>query len=251
MLFTWLGAIKYAAHRNLVDFGIFAQTAASAFGCFCNPLEGSHWAFHFSPILYLAGIAVALVHVPLTLIALQAVAGALCAPPIYGVVRARGDVARGPPGRVRGFALPAAGGSHVRRFHENGFAPAAVAWILYCFDAEGCCCGRRLRAQRLAVKEDQAIFLAIAGGGRLRFRVTMPGRSRFGAGAVARSRGIDFFSSVNRTRKYGVNPAWQPTRFYAWTAQTCATRLGPGSRRAPAFWCCILAPLRSSRCARA
>ncbi|MBV8531389.1 MAG: hypothetical protein JO104_08735, partial [Candidatus Eremiobacteraeota bacterium] len=38
-LFTWLGAIKYDVHRNLVDFGIFAQTVAAAFGCFCNPIE--------------------------------------------------------------------------------------------------------------------------------------------------------------------------------------------------------------------
>ena len=45
------------SHRNFVDFGIFAQTIASAFGCFCNPIEGSHWAFHFSPILYLVGAA--------------------------------------------------------------------------------------------------------------------------------------------------------------------------------------------------
>src|SRR5581483_249479 len=74
-LFFWLGLAKYAVHRNLVDFGIFAQTIASAFGCFCNPLEGSHWAFHFSPILYAVAMAVALVHAPGTLIALQAVAG--------------------------------------------------------------------------------------------------------------------------------------------------------------------------------
>ncbi|MFZ1016776.1 MAG: hypothetical protein WAN39_02780, partial [Candidatus Cybelea sp.] len=61
VLLTWLGAIKYDVHRNLVDFGIFAQTAASAFGCFCNPIEGSHWAFHFSPMLYAVGFAVTLV----------------------------------------------------------------------------------------------------------------------------------------------------------------------------------------------
>ena len=69
-LFSWLGSLKYAAHRNLVDFGIFAQTVASAFGCFCNTVEGSHWAFHFSPILYPIGLAVWLVRSPLTLVAL-------------------------------------------------------------------------------------------------------------------------------------------------------------------------------------
>ena len=80
VLFTCLGALKYAVHRNLVDFGIFTQTAASAFGCFCNPIEGSHWAFHFSPILYAGGLALGVVRSPLTLVALQALAGALVAP---------------------------------------------------------------------------------------------------------------------------------------------------------------------------
>ena len=93
-LFTALGALKYAVHRNLVDFGIFAQTASSAFGCFCNPIEGSHWSFHSSPILYVAGAAVALWHSPLALVVVQAIAGALVGPPVYGLVmRARGDVA--------------------------------------------------------------------------------------------------------------------------------------------------------------
>ncbi|MBV8371771.1 MAG: DUF2079 domain-containing protein, partial [Candidatus Eremiobacteraeota bacterium] len=91
-LLTWLGVIKYAAHRNLVDFGIFQQTVAAAFGCFCNPLEGSHWAFHFSPILFALGAAVAIAPSPMTLVALQAMAGALCAPPVYAIVRARAGI---------------------------------------------------------------------------------------------------------------------------------------------------------------
>src|SRR5439155_13970730 len=52
LAFVALGYVRYVAHRNFVDLGIFTQTTASAFGCFCNPIEGSHWAFHFSPILY-------------------------------------------------------------------------------------------------------------------------------------------------------------------------------------------------------
>ena len=137
MLFAALGWAKYAVHRNLVDFGVFIQTAASAFGCFCNPIEGSHWAFHFSPILYPVGLAVALARSPLTLIVLAAVAGALVAPPIYGLVlRERGDVAAARLAAIVTWLYPALAGLVFGDFHENSFAPAAVAWTLYAFDVE-------------------------------------------------------------------------------------------------------------------
>ena len=162
-LFTWLGSIKYAAHRNLVDFGIFAQTVSSAFGCFCNPIEGSHWAFHFSPILYLVGVAVALIHSPLTLVALQAIAGALVAPPIYAIVRARSDVGRARLAALVTLLYPPLGGLIFGDFHENGFAPAAVAWTLYAFDAGLMAWAVVAALITLSVKEDQAVFLAIGG----------------------------------------------------------------------------------------
>ncbi|MBV8490887.1 MAG: DUF2079 domain-containing protein, partial [Candidatus Eremiobacteraeota bacterium] len=162
VLLTVLGAIKYAAHRNLVDFGIFQQTVASAFGCFCNPLEGSHWAFHFSPVLYLAGVAVAFAHSPLTLVALQAIACALAAPPVYAMVRARGDVTTA---RMAAFVVllyPPLAGLTFGDFHENVFAPAAVAWALYAFDAGALVEAAIAVVVALAVKEDQALFLAFA-----------------------------------------------------------------------------------------
>ncbi|HKU81731.1 MAG TPA: DUF2079 domain-containing protein, partial [Candidatus Tumulicola sp.] len=163
LLFAWLGSIKYAVHRNLVDFGLFAQTVSAAFGCFCNPLEGSHWAFHFSPILYVAGAAVALAHSPLTLIGLQAIAGALCAPPVYAIVCARTDRTAARMSALVVWLYPPLAGLTFGDFHENSFAPAAVAWMLYAFDARKLALAAGCAALTLAVKEDQAIFLAIAG----------------------------------------------------------------------------------------
>lgn len=216
-IFTWLGAIKYAAHRNLVDFGIFAQTSASAFGCFCNAIEGSHWAFHFSPVLYLVGAVLRLVHTPLALAALQAIACALVIPPVYGLVAKRTD---------RGVALLAAlvvalypplAGLTFNDFHENGFAPAAIAWMLWAFD------GGRLRLAvvfsvvALAVKEDQAIFLAIAGGlGAWRFRGTAPGRIAAAIGVLGAIVAVTFFTAIQPHA--AANPQWSPQRFYAWNA---------------------------------
>ena len=241
-LFTWLGAIKYAVHRNLVDFGIFAQTVASAFGCFCNPLEGSHWAFHFSPILYVAAIAVEFFHAPITLIALQAVAGALCAPPVYAMVLSRSDRTTARLAALVVFLYPPLAGLVFGDFHENGFAPAAVAWTLYAFDAGRLGWAALFAALTLAVKEDQALFLALAGGaGAVAFRGDRR-RMRFAAAVAAVSIGVALAFFLLIQPHANANPAWQPVRFYAWTPADWQ-RLGPGLLARAGFLILVLAPL--------
>jgi uncharacterized membrane protein len=218
-LFTWLGAIKYDAHRNLVDFGIFAQTAASAFGCFCNPIEGSHWAFHFSPVLYAVGALVTLVRSPLTPIALQAVAGAAVAPPIYALVlRAQGNVPIARLAATTVWLYPPLAGLVFGDFHENGFAPAAVAWTLYAFDA-GSVGGTLLgAAATLSIKEDQAIFLAIAGAlGAWKFRGTKSGRVSLAIAVAGAAVCVLFFALIAPNAAAASNAPWQPLRFYAWS----------------------------------
>jgi uncharacterized membrane protein len=234
--------VKYLVHRNLVDFGIFAQTIASAFGCFCNPIEGSHWAFHFSPILYPVGLVVALVHSPITLVVLQAAAGALVAPPIYALVRARSD-----PGRARLAALvawlyPPLAGLIFGDFHENGFAPAAVAWTLYAFDAGVLVWAFVGALVVLSVKEDQALFLAVAGVlGAWQYRGTARGGV---AAAVAFISVIVFavFFAFIRPHAAAIDGAWQPSRFYSWSAIEPSAIIGALAERA-GFLLLILVPV--------
>ncbi|HEX3672283.1 MAG TPA: DUF2079 domain-containing protein, partial [Candidatus Cybelea sp.] len=210
-LFTWLGWIKYAGHRNLVDFGIFTQTAASAFGCFCNPIEGSHWAFHFSPILYLAGAALALFRSPLTLVALQAVAGALVAPPIYALVRARCDVRAARLSALVAWLYPPLAGLTFGDFHENGFAPAAVAWTLYAFDADLLGWAIAGAVVTLTIKEDQAIFLGIAGAlGAWRFRGSPRGSAAAAVAVLSILVLIAFFGYIRPHASAASTIGWQP-----------------------------------------
>ena len=109
-------------------------------------------------------IGVALFHSPLTLVALQAIAGAARrAPDLRARAASRGDVGSRAsrarrPGSIRRWPDLIFGD-----FHENGFAPAAVAWTLYAFDAGSLAWAIAGAALRFAIKEDQAIFLAIAG----------------------------------------------------------------------------------------
>ncbi|HTX60182.1 MAG TPA: DUF2079 domain-containing protein [Verrucomicrobiae bacterium] len=242
-LLTWLGAIKYAAHRNLVDFGIFEQTAASAFGCFCNAVEGSHWAFHFSPILYVAGAAVALWHSPLALIALQALAGALTIPPIYALVlRKRGDVGSARLAGAVVLLYPPLAGLIFGDFHENGFAPAAVAWALYLFDAGRLWWSVLAALAAIAVKEDQAAFIAVAGFlGWWRFRGTMPGLAALAVAVVAALAFAQYFEHV--APHAAVLASWQPVRFYAWTAQDVRALFPAGLAQRAGFLVLVFAPL--------
>jgi len=243
VVFMWLGGLKYAVHRNLVDFGIFAQTAASAFGCFCNAVEGSHWAFHFSPILYPVGVVVAVVRTPLALVALAALAGALAAPPVYGLVRARSSVQAARMAALVTLLYPPLAGLIFGDFHENVFAPAAVLWTLYAFDA-GLPVWTLIGAiVTLAIKEDQAIFLAVAGAlGAWRFRGTPRGKLSAGIAALGVVVAVAFFAVIAPHAAGDVRAGWQPERFYAWGAADAAGIL-PGLLARAGFMLLAFVPL--------
>lgn len=214
-----LGAIRYGAHTNFVDMGIFAQTAASAFGCFCNTIEGSHWAFHFSPILYAAGALIRLWPSPLALVALQAVAGALTIPAVYGFVIRRADrgIARLAAAVV--WLYPPLAGAVFNDFHENGLAPAAIAWLLWAFDGGYVARTLIFALCALAVKEDQAVFIAIASiAGAIAYRRD-PVRLRLCAavGILAAAVFALYFAVIQPHAT--ANAQWAPTRFYAWTPE--------------------------------
>ena len=218
LAFFALGSIRYNAHRSFVDSGIFSQTTASAFGCFCNTVEGSHWAFHFSPVLYVAGALVALWHSPLALVALQALGGALVAAPIYGIVRRRADRRTARLAALVVLLYPPLAGVTFADFHENGLASAAVAWMLWAFDGGLFGATAALAMLTLAVKEDQAFFLAVAGAlGAWRYRGD-PARARLAAiiGAAGVAVALIFFVGI--APHASANAHWSPARFYAWTA---------------------------------
>jgi len=242
VLFTLLGTLRYNAHRNLVDFGIFAQTAASAFGCFCNTIEGSHWAFHFSPILYLAGIVVSVWRSPIALIALQAIACALVIPPVYALIVGR---AGEPLARLAALVValyPALAGLAFVDFHENAFAPAAVAWMMWAFDSGRLTAAAFFALAAIAVKEDQAIFVGVAGAlGAWRFRGTRPGRVALGIAVIAFATAGAFFFWI---QPHSVaNAHWAPERFYDWTGNEVRALFPRGLFERIGFFVLAFAPL--------
>lgn len=211
-MFFVLGVIRYGAHRNFVDLGIFAQTAASAFGCFCNTVEGSHWSFHFSPVLYLAGALMRIWPSALSLVALQAVAGALTIPPVYALVAARADRRAARLAGLVVFVYPPLAGVIFNDFHENGLAPAAIAWMLWAFDAGRSGWTIVLTLLALTVKEDQAMFVAAAGAiGAFAYRRD---RTRLTLALFAAVAGAAVFAGY-----FAFAHPHSAGRFYAWAPQ--------------------------------
>jgi uncharacterized membrane protein len=216
LVYFVLGYFKYAAHRNFVDLGIFAQTATSAFGCFCNTIEGSHWAFHFSPVLYVVGAIMQVWHSALALVAVQAIAGALTAPPIYGIVRRYADRKTALLAALVVLLYPPLAGVVFNDFHENGLAPAAIAWLLWAFDS-GYVGGTLLFAAfALAIKEDQALFLAVAGAiGAFAYRQDRKRRAlAVTIGIAALAIFVLYFALIQPHANAGSH--WAPSRFYGW-----------------------------------
>lgn len=163
---TALGAIRYATYHSGADLGEFVQTIATPFSGFGDvPEGGSHFLHHFSPILYLCSPVLLMAHSALALIAIQALAGALAIPPVYLLVRRRAVESVALLAAVVTLFYPPLVGVTFTDFHENGFAPAAIAWLAWAVD------GRRWRlaavfvALALAIKEDEALMLAVLGAG--------------------------------------------------------------------------------------
>ncbi|MBV8638120.1 MAG: DUF2079 domain-containing protein [Candidatus Eremiobacteraeota bacterium] len=241
-LFTWLGSIRYNVHRNFVDFGIFAQTVASVFGCFCNAIEGSHWAFHFSPILYIVGAIVYVWHSPLALIAVSAIGGALAIPPVYALVLRRGDRTIARYAALTVFLYPPLQGLTFNDFHENALAPAAVLWAFWAFDAGRLTFAVFAALIAMCIKEDQAIFMAIAGGAAA---WVYRGTARATAGTLVAVCGVVlaavFFCVIQPHA--AANPNWQPVRFYAWSSGDLQTLVPRGIAERLGFIILVFLPL--------
>jgi uncharacterized membrane protein len=164
VVLTLLGADRYATYHSGADLGEFVQTIATPFTGFGDtPEGGSHFLHHFSPLLYLFSPVLLLTHSPIALIALQAIAGALVAPPIYLIVRKRAPEPLALLAAFVALLYPPMVGVTFTDFHENGFAPATIAWLAWAIDTRRWGWAALLVAIGLAIKEDEALMFAVLG----------------------------------------------------------------------------------------
>ena len=166
LLISLLAVDRYATYHYGADLGLYTQTILTAFHGFYNQVEhGSHFIVHFSPIYYLCAPILALFSSPLTLQVLQAIGCALVAPPIYLFARKRVDERLAATIAVIALLYPPLVGMSLSEFHENGFAPAAIAWLLWAVDERRWSLAALFAALALSIKEDEAVILGALGAG--------------------------------------------------------------------------------------
>jgi uncharacterized membrane protein len=217
-LYVALDVDRYVTYHSGADLGLFAQTVASAFHGFSNTIEGgSHFTFHFSPILYLLAPLLWLTRSPVTLLVIQACATALVAPPLYLIARRRIPEQLAFGVAVVALLYPPLAGVAFSDFHENGLAPAATMWLLWAVDARRWRWATLFLATTLAIKEDQALILAFAGVFGLGYfrRRHDPDGARFAFGAIVASLAVfALYFMVVRPLAGAAHP-WEPMHFYA------------------------------------
>ncbi|MBV8245111.1 MAG: DUF2079 domain-containing protein [Candidatus Eremiobacteraeota bacterium] len=219
-VFFALGLDRYAAHRSAEDLGIFYQTIASAFGCFCNTIEGAnHLTVHFSPILFLLAPLVLAAHSAWPLIAVSAAANATVAPALFLIARRRTSERNASFIACVALVYPPLCGVTFADFHENSLVPATILWLLYALDARKYRLAMPCALVALAIKEDEALFLlTICAAAFWRARRTGDLAGARWSAAVALTSAAVFAGYFGFIRPLlGAHGAWHPAVFYTQT----------------------------------
>jgi uncharacterized membrane protein len=227
-IFFVLGALRYATFHSGADLGLFVQTIATAFHGFHNTVEGaSHFAYHFSPILYVLALPLWLTRSPLVLVAAQAIATALVAPPLYAIARRRTGEWNAAALACIALLYPPLQGVTFTDFHEVAFVPAAIVALLWAIDARRFWLAALFAAIALASKEDQATALTFVGiVGAVYFarrHERRPAMFCIGMTIVSVAVFVAYFTLVRALA--GAPGGWIPQHFYAWTGYTKALPL--------------------------
>jgi uncharacterized membrane protein len=212
---------RYVTYHSGADLGLFTQTIASAFHGFSNTVEGgSHFTFHFSPILYAFAPVLWVTRSPAALLVLQACAAALAAPPLFLIARRRTGERLAFLIAAVTFVYPPLAGVAFSDFHENGFAPAATLWLFWAVDARRWRAAAAFLAVSLAIKEDQAVILTFGGALAAVYclRRNDAVAARFvAAGALASAAVFATYFAIVRPLA-GAAHWWEPLHFYATAA---------------------------------
>ena len=223
LVYTVLGEDRYATYHAGADLGIFMQALQNPLQHFGNTLEsGSHYLFHFSPILELLAPIVRLTHDPLALIVAQALACGLVAPAIFAIARTRMDERLALGVAAITFVYPPLAGVTFTDFHENAFAAAGAAWLIVALDGRRFLLATLCAVVLLATKEDEAPIVAFLGLAAALWFARRHERRGVIFGLSAATAAVVVFSAYFSLIRplVGATEAWNPLHFYAWNGQS-------------------------------
>lgn len=229
IVFSLLGANRYATYHSGADLGLFAQSIDSAFHGFHNTFEaGSHFAYHFSPILYLCAPVLWAARSDVALAVVQAIVTSLIAPALYLIARRRTSERNAAGLACIALLYPPLQGVTFTDFHEVAFAPAAVAWLLWALDSRRFSLAYVLLAVVLSIKEDQAPAMAFLGIAALAYFAPRSERAGVAFGGIAIAGSIACFAAYFLVVRplAGSPEQWRPEHFYDWIGYTHALPLG-------------------------
>ena len=229
-LMAALAVIRWNLWTYGTDTGTFAQIAANAFRGFSDgPEGGSHFAFHWSPILAVLFPIVALTHSPLALQLVQVVSIALAPLALAGLVRPYCGAQWAARCGLLALIYPPLLSIAFEEFHELAFYPVLLLALVWAADRARWAWFAVFAAGAVLIREDVCIDLIVfglalaaigllsrdyrekgllAGSPLERERLTVAG---FGLAALA---GISL-----AVYSYVVIPRvghWQPSHFYAY-----------------------------------
>jgi uncharacterized membrane protein len=210
------------------DTGTFAQIALDAFGGFHDgPEVGTHFQFHWAPILALLYPLVAVTRSGLALQFAQFALVALCAYPLYALVHGYAGKRLAVACGVLPLIYPPLVAVAFGEFHEIAFYPVVALALVWAADRDRWAAFAALAAASALIREDCCVLFIVvglalvaiavarrhrAGGGLLVFEPRTPGAlalAGLGLAAVnALALAIYFLLIVPRVG------TWQPAHFY-------------------------------------
>ena len=213
------------------DTGTFTQVVHTAFSGFIDgPEQGTHFKFHWAPILAALYPVVAIFHAGLALQIAQAVLVGASAIPLYAIARSYTSESRAFAYAALALLYPPLGAVAFTEFHEIAFYPALALAIFWAADRAKWGWFALFAFLAAGVREEACIVLAVVGAafagiGYVR-REALPSRNTgLLAGAPIEPRrligagiGLVAVNAGALGIYYGaVIPhvgAWEPSRFY-------------------------------------
>ncbi len=159
-----LAAWRWHVWSYGTDTGTFAQVVSDAFGGFRDGAEqGTHFRFHWAPLLATLWPVVALTHSPLSLQIAQIVLLAATAVPLFAIARSYVPRARAANYAILALVYPPLLGVAFTEFHEIAFYPPLALAIFWAADRARWKTFAAFAILGALVREEACIVLALVG----------------------------------------------------------------------------------------